>query len=100
MIIKEFLVERMKDMHEKRVVRLEEIGAPKIILRKEAEILEKLRAGELPSKVGGEKELLDVIYRSHVPKNGRGGKVYIEFNDGEVLFFPEARYGMYIKGAE
>ena len=49
--------------------------------------------------VTGDKEVLKWEVKSFESFNGRGGKSYIVFHckEGDVNFFPNARYGRYIK---
>ena len=81
-----------KAAHE-RLAKLEEIGAPKIMIEGQQKYVEDLDNGIL--KIGGEESLLDEKFISAEQKKGRGGKVYYEIN-GEINFFPNAKYGMYI----
>lgn len=81
---------------EERLNKLEEIGAPEVVIEGQRKAVENLRNGAL--KISGEKELLDVAVESKEVRKGNGGKMYIVFN-GNINFFPNARYGMFIKRA-
>lgn len=81
---------------EERLSKLEEIGAPEVVIEGQRKAVENLRNGAL--KISGEKELLDVAVESKEVRKGNGGKMYVVFN-GNINFFPNARYGMFIKRA-
>lgn len=85
-----------KAAHE-RLTKLEEIGAPKIVIEGQAKMVDDLDNGIL--KIGGDKDILDEEYISAEQKKGRGGKVYYEIN-GKYNFFPNAKYGMFIARAD
>jgi hypothetical protein len=93
MTIKDFIIEKETKMVKERLEQLEKFGAPTIIIEKTKEVLEQLENGEL--KVGGDKSLLESEFIQCVVKKGRGGKVYLEF-DNVIKYFPEAKYGRYI----
>ena len=93
MTIKDFIVEKETKMMKERLEQLEKFGAPAIIIEKTKENIKKLENGEL--KVGGDKSLLESEFIQCAVKKGRGGKVYLEF-DNVIKYFPEAKYGRYI----
>ena len=93
MTIREKIIERLLIAGEERLMKLQEYGAPKIMIEGQLSYVASLEAGELAVK--GDKALLDETYETVEPKKGRGGKTYYCFN-GCINFFPQARYGMYI----
>lgn len=76
-----------------------EIGGPKIIISNLTNEIETLNAGVIPD-MGGEVELLEEKFIDIEDKKGRGGVVYYSINGGSILYFPYAKYGMFIKRAE
>lgn len=84
MTIREYIVCGMQD----RLNKLIEIGAPAVIIEGQKKFIDN-------PKVGGDINYLDDVISSKEIKTGRGGKQYILFN-GNIQFFPNARYGMYI----
>ena len=93
MTIKDFIIERETKMMKERLEQLEKFGAPAIIIEKTKESIKKLENGEL--KVSGDESLLEFDFVQCAVKKGRGGKVYLEF-DNVIKYFPEAKYGRYI----
>lgn len=90
MTIKEYLQQGRAE----RLAKLKEIRAPQIVIE-HAE--RSLARGPRPS---GDKTLLDLEVESYEVRVGRGGKEYIAFkvvNHPEVLYFPNARFGSFIK---
>ena len=93
MTIKDFIIEKETKMMKERLEQLEKFGAPAIIKKQLKENIKKLENGEL--KVGGDESLLEFEFKCFAVKKGRGGKVYLEFNN-IIKYFPEAKYGRYI----
>lgn len=97
MTIREYILEGALKSAETRLDDLIKLNAPRVIIDGQQEYVNKLRAGEL--NIGGDTSVLDEEFVSREMKKGRGGKTYIVINEN-VNFFPNARYGMYIRRAE
>ena len=93
MTVREKIIEGLLNAAEERLQKLQEIQAPQVMVDGQKNYIEKLGAGEL--KVGGDTKLLDEEFVSVEARKGNGGKVYYAFN-GDINFFPKARYGMFI----
>lgn len=99
MKIKNYLFKKIAESNRKRAKRFIEIGAPKIVIENLLQEAEKLETGG-SVKIDGDKEALDLEFVSEEFLTGRGGKKYIQFmigNGQKVNYFPNARYGRYIK---
>ena len=92
--IKEYIINAALAAAEERLNKLTEMGAPQVIIEGQSKLVASLRAGEI--KIGGDTQVLTEEVKATEVKTGNGGKKYIVFNDG-IHFFPQARYGMYIK---
>ena len=93
MTIKQFLSNSEKQMAISRLTKLKEIKAPKVIIAS----LEKIISNwDSEFKVGGQKELLELEYKKHEKAAGNGGNFYLRIN-GDVLYFPQARFGRFTK---
>ena len=94
MTVKEFLINREKNLAEARLARAREKGFtfPEII---EINLKKKIENPAADFKVGGAKELLDVEYKKHEVLTGKGGKIHLLIN-GYIVYFPEAKYGRFI----
>jgi len=97
MTIREYILEGALKSAETRLDDLIKLNAPRVIIDGQQEYVNKLKAGEL--NIGGDTSVLDEEFVSREMKKGRGGKAYIVINEN-VNFFPNARYGMYIRRAE
>jgi hypothetical protein len=95
--ILEYILDKSLDYAYTRLGRLIEIDAPKIVLISLEEQINKMENGEI--KISGDASLLDREVESVKGEKGRGGKSYIRFN-GSILYFPNAKYGRYIKEGE
>ena len=84
MTIREYIVAGLTN----RLERLEEIGAPEVMI-------ENMKKAVANPVVGGDVAALDVEIKTEEVKTGRGGKKYVLFNNS-IRFFPNAKYGMYI----
>lgn len=93
MTIKEFLVTKELVSMKERLLRLKQISAPKIMIESLKEKISNFSNDNF--NVGGNNELLEVEYETHVVKTGRGGKKYLLINDA-IQYFPNARYGRFI----
>ena len=93
MIIKEFLRVNTLRATEERLGKLIAMEAPKVIIEGTQKQVEELKTGKF--EVGGDATLLDLEFSSFEQKKGRGGKIYVKFDNG-VKYFPQAQYGRYI----
>ena len=93
MKIGKFIIENEIRQDKIRLKKLEEIGAPDVMIRGQRKMLEDLEKGGL--NVSGEKSLLDLEFIKFEVKKGNGGKLYIVF-DNEIKYFPNAKYGRFI----
>ena len=98
MTIKEHIVEKEIEFKKERIEKLEKIGSPAIILKLEKEQLVDLQKGNI--KIAGDVKALDEIMADVVVKKGRGGVPYACYNGGKVNYFPNAKYGRFIKYAD
>ena len=96
MTIREKIIANEITAQTDRLTKLSEMGAPAVMITGTEKIIADLKSGNI--KVGGDTELLDQEYVSGESKKGNGGKVYIQIN-GNINYFPNARYGRYIKAA-
>ena len=71
-----------------RAQELIKIQAPQIIIDNQLKLVQN-------PKIGGDISLLGVEVISKELRTGRGGKKYIVYN-GNIGFFPNSKYGMYI----
>lgn len=94
MTIKDYILEGTIKSSETRLEKLKEMGAPGVMITSLEQNIEELKNGVL--KIGGDVDVLDEEFIDREFKTGNGGKQYICIN-GSVNFFPNARYGMYIK---
>jgi hypothetical protein len=91
--IGEYIILKELEMATNRRNKLEEIGAPEIMISGCNKCIEDLKNGKI--EISGSTNLLEIEYVSSEVKKGRGGKVYISFN-GFINYFPNAKYGKYI----
>ena len=96
MTIGEWIIKGMLTATEERLEKLIEMNAPKIMIELVGKQVEDLKVGKI--KVGGDKDCLTEAFESVEVKKGRGGAKYYHIN-GNVNFFPNAKYGLYIKRA-
>lgn len=96
MTIREYILDGTIKTAQTRLEKLKEMSAPQIMITTLEADINKMQAGNL--KIGGDVEVLDEELISREFKTGKGGKQYIQIN-GCINFFPNARYGMYIKKA-
>ena len=96
MTIREYIVNMTLKAAEERLEALKRIGAPAVIIDGQTKTVDDLKNGKL--KISGDLEALDLEYKDREIKTGRGGKKYLVIN-GKVNYFPNAKYGMYIKFA-
>lgn len=93
MTIKEYILKVELLNAEHRLQKLTEIKAPAIMIEKQGEFVTELSQGVI--KIGGNDGLLKQEVVSVEPKRGVGGKPYFIFN-GDVKYFPVAKYGRFI----
>lgn len=96
MTIFEYILDCELKSAEERLEKLKEFDAPTVIINGQESAIENLKAGKIT--ISGDTDVLSDIYESREIKKGRGGKIYITIN-GNVNYFPNARYGRYIKKA-
>ena len=92
--LKQTIRDRIIEGKTNRLKRLEEIRAPAVMIEN---LRNEIAEGKV--NVGGEKALLDIVILTWEYKTGRGGKTYFLIN-GDIQFFPDARYGMFITKAK
>lgn len=96
MTIGKYLIEATKNALYDRKKKLEDMGAPAVMIASLDEELIRLSWNDFTC--GGDTNLLEEEFISVEHKKGRGGKVYHVFN-GHINYFPQAKYGRYIKEA-
>ena len=79
-----------------RLNKLTAINAPEIMLVKLRENIENAKKGII--KITDKEDLLSIHFKEYEVKKGRGGVPYIQFN-GSINYFPEGKYGKFIKSA-
>lgn len=89
----EFLLKNEQRMAQERLVKLAEMKAPEIMVQGQRKLVADLEEGSL--KISGDQELLKAEFETFEFKKGRGGKGYIQFDNG-IKYFPQARYGRFI----
>lgn len=94
MTVEDFICRSLLGGAEDRYFKLIEINAPKVIIESCEKFISDLKSGTI--KVGGDKSCLADEFKSFEVRKGVGGKTYLHIN-GNINFFPQARYGMYIK---
>jgi hypothetical protein len=67
--------------------------APKIMIQGQQKLVEELSTGKI--KIGGDQDLLQNTFETFEIKKGKGGKSYIQFDNG-IKYFPNAKYGRFI----
>lgn len=94
MTIKDKIIEGLLIAGTERLNALKDMGAPNIIIVRQEKYVTDLTAGIL--KVGGDNNLLAEQFENMEVSKGRGGKTYYIFNNGDIKFYPQAKYGMFI----
>ena len=97
MTVREYLLGALVKLAEERLEKLVEYRAPQVMIDGQQKYVASLKAGEL--KISGDTDVLDEEFVDRELKKGRGGKGYVSINSGTINFFPNAKYGMYIKRA-
>lgn len=92
--IADMIIEAELPALEYRLEKLIELNAPTVMIEGQRKAVEDLKAGIL--KVGGNKEKLANVVDGYEIRKGNGRKQYMLFSDG-TMYFPNARYGRYIK---
>lgn len=96
MTIREELLRVSIEATIKRKQQLESIGAPKIVIESCQHQIDTMKSGDF--EIGGDTNVLDEEFLSAEAKKGRGGKIYYVIN-GNINYFPNAKYGRYIRKA-
>lgn len=96
MTVKEYLIYCELKGAEDRLSKLQDMNAPVVMIEGQKKIVADLQNGKFV--VSGDIHLLEEDYSGHEMRKGRGGKVYVVIN-GHINYFPNARYGRYIKEA-
>jgi len=99
MKINEFLKEKILENLKKRLNKLVAIPAPEIIIEALKKEIKNIEAGK-EIKISGDTKYLTHNFISDEIKIGQGGKKYTQFileNGEKVNYFPNAKYGRYIK---
>jgi hypothetical protein len=91
--IKDYILEHETKATKERLEKLVKIDAPRIMIEKTREALQKMESGII--EVNGDAMLLELEFETCAVKTGRGGKVYLQF-DNFINYFPLAKYGRYI----
>jgi hypothetical protein len=89
----DFIVRNELRAAQERLEKLMQIKAPEVMIQGQKRIVEELSAGKI--KVGGDQELLQCTFETFETKKGKGGKVYVQFDNG-IKYFPNAKYGRFI----
>ncbi len=95
----EFLRKKILENNKERLDKLVAIQAPGVMIEGIKKEITDLEAGK-EVKIKGDTEYLEYAFISETWKTGRGGKKYVEFtltNGEKVNYFPNAKYGRYIK---
>lgn len=94
--VRDFILEGAIKGTKYRLDKLIELNAPKVMIEGVSGLLDELVSGKI--KISGDTYLLDKEFENYVIKKGNGGKEYYIIN-GNINYFPYARYGRYIKEA-
>ena len=97
MKIRDKIIESMLEIVTERCEKIIEIRGPAIIIENLKKEIENLKNGIL--KVKDKENLLDLEFNDIEWKKGRDGVPYVTFNNGTINYFPNARYGAFIKKA-
>lgn len=93
--ILDIILERELVWAKQRLEALSDVEAPPTMIEGQKKLVEELENGKI--KIGGNNSLLYETYYSSEIRKGYGGSPYIVFNGGDILYYPRARYGRYIK---
>lgn len=91
MTVKEHIIKSTKLALKDRIYKLEDMQAPSVVIDAEKRNLENIEN----IKISGELELLEEEFETVEQRKGRGGVVYYRYN-GNINYFPKAKYGRYI----
>lgn len=78
---------------QERLEKLIQMEAPKIMVQGQQKLVEELSTGKI--KIGGDQDLLQYTFETFEIKKGKGGKSYVQFDNG-IKYFPNAKYGRFI----
>lgn len=93
--ILDVIIDRELVWAKRRLESLTNIEAPQVMIEEQKKLVKELENGRI--KIGGNHSLLYETYWNSEIRKGHGGVPYIVFNDGDILYYPKARYGRYIK---
>jgi len=98
--LKEYLLEKKIISRRVRIEKLTEIKAPEVILEHENALLAKLESGDV--MVNGIEEFSEITEFTFEKRIGRGGTPWFEITTpvGILNYFPNARFGAFIKRAQ
>ena len=91
MTIKDYILTAELKNATTRLEGLINLNAPAIVIQGQQKLVSDLEKGVLV--VSGDVEYLDAPYSNHEVKTGRGGKIYVSFNDNSINYFPQAKFG-------
>lgn len=89
----DFILRNEYRMAQERLEKLIQMEAPKIMIQGQQKLVEELSTGKI--KIGGDQDLLQNTFETFEIKKGKGGKSYIQFDNG-IKYFPNAKYGRFI----
>ena len=89
----DFILRNEYRQAQERLEKLIQMNAPQVIIQGQQKLVEELSTGKI--KIGGDQDLLQCTFETFEIKKGRGGKLYIQFDNG-IKYFPNAKYGRFI----
>lgn len=97
--VKQFIIENELKSFSERLDNLIKMNAPDIVVNGQKKAVDELKSGNL--KIGGDTDALGFIVKDFENKKGNGGKPYITIktSNGDVNYYPAAKFGRYIKKA-
>ena len=93
MKIIDFILRNECRQAQERLEKLIQMNAPAVIIEGQKKIVKELSTGKI--KIGGDQDLLQRTFETFEVKKGKGGKLYIQFDNG-IKYFPNAKYGRFI----
>lgn len=100
MTIKQDILDGIISATRERLVKLNDLSAPQVIIDRDQQVLDEALAGKV--KVSDKQNLINLGFTNVEYKNGKGGKPYREYatEKGTVLYFPRARFGRFLTMSE
>lgn len=95
--VKDWIVDGLLNNAKDRLNKLKEINAPEIMINGQAKYVKKLEDGNLKGIVSGDSRALNSIMKNVRRSVGNGGKSFFVINDASIFYYPNAKYGPYIK---